>query len=150
MLSPEDNRRIQNVSLIPAAIVVYIAIAVMIYLVDNGGLRSAVSYMIFLGILFFFAFPFALFFTRIVLISRKTKTPLSRYRKQFFGKMTFSLIIGGSFGCFLSLFYFALSNWVGQDIIIGLTAAATFAVLGLMITRYRRKFEKLYGDGENP
>ncbi len=143
MISPEERKRIRDLSLVPALAVFVIFVLILVHLTDQGSLSSLPSYMTYLIFLLFLSFPLAMYFTRIVLFSRRLKKPLSSYRRQLFEIMMTFLLMGGVFEGFLLFFYFAFSPWIGEDAILVLAGVSFFIFLFALVIRYGNKFEKL-------
>lgn len=146
-LSPDEKKRIEKLSLIPAAIVVYIFIGLFVYLNRNNQNIPLYFCLIYTGAVFLFAMPGAMFLTEIILTSRKTKKPLKAYTKTFFGRMllfTFAAILCGSI---LSIAYLALSSLFSENLVVILGAAIFFIILGIIVFHYKEKINKI-SNGE--
>jgi len=143
-LSPDEKRRIRKLSLIPAAIVVYISMGLFIYLNRNNLYVPLYFYLIYTGTVFLFIMPSAMFLTEIILTSRKTKKPLKTYTKMFLGRMllcTFgAILLGGT----LSIAYLTLSSIFSENLLVILGGIIWFIVWGITNFRYKEKIKKVY------
>jgi hypothetical protein len=143
-LSPDEKRRIEKLSLIPAAIVVYIATGLFIYLNRNVKNISVYFCLAYFGAVFLFGMSVVLFFTEIVLTSRKTGKPLRAYSKMFFGKMLICAFGGGLLLCIFGIVYLALSFMLSENQIVILAGAIWFIVWGIIAFRYEDKIKAIW------
>ncbi|MEM2995419.1 MAG: hypothetical protein QXI91_05340 [Candidatus Bathyarchaeia archaeon] len=142
-LSPEEKRRIEKLSLIPAAIVVYIALGLFIYLNRNVKNISVYFCLAYFGAVLF-GMSAVLFFTEVMLTSRKTGKPLKAYSKVFFGRMLLCAFGGGLLLCILGVAYFAFSFMLSESQIVILGGAVWFIVWSIIAFRYKDKIGEIY------
>lgn len=143
-LSPEDERHLLNLSVIPAALVTYLLLALLVYFGGRNELfLSPLSLLVFFGIPFAILIPTTIFFSFEVLYSRKARRPISHGAKRFLGRMSLVLLAVSVLGVVLCLTHFAFTPWFDEGTLLVLTGVVWFALWGFLISRFRRAFGKL-------
>jgi uncharacterized membrane protein len=142
-LSPDEERHIQNLSVIPAAIVTYIFIGLFVCLTQSNESLSFFFCVTYFGAIFLLAVPLALFLTEMILVSRRIRRPLSSYIKQFLGKMSIFILGAALFGIILSMVNLTSSHMIGESAVLILSCAIWFVLWGTLVIRYRKKLDKL-------
>jgi hypothetical protein len=142
-LSPEEERHIQNLSVIPAAIVVYVFIGYVIYLVHAGQPLQPAFYLWYFLVVFMLAMPATLFLSEEILYARKVPRPLASLIRRFLGKMSIAIIGAVLFGTILEITSLTLSSLIAETEVTVLTAIIWFAAWGYLIIHYRERFKEL-------
>jgi small-conductance mechanosensitive channel len=143
-LLPEEWRHIQNLSVIPAAMVVYIFIGYFIYLVHIGQPIQPSFYVWYFLLVFLLAMPATLFLSQEILYARKTHRPFTSGLKRFLGKISLAAIGAVLFAAVLEIDSLALSSLIGESELIIVTGIIWFVVWALLVLHFRRRFDKLY------
>jgi len=143
MLSSDEERHIQNLSVIPTAIVVYICIGYFVYLARSNLSLSFLFCAIYFGVTFSLAMPLTFILAETVLISRKTKRPIKSYAKQFLGGMSIIILGSTMFWIVFGTVYLTLSSLLDEAMLVVLIAAICFAIWLALVFRYRERFGKL-------
>ena len=143
-LSPEEERHLLNLSVIPAALVTYLLIACFLYFTPNQLSLSLWNYLSHFGIPFVIAIPVTIFLSFEILYSRKIKKPISHHIKRFLGRM--SIILTGIliFVITLVIIYFALISWIDEWKVLLLTGVIWFGIWGPLVFRFKKILNKLY------
>lgn len=142
-LSPDEERHLLNLSVIPALIVTYILIAFFLYFGWNQQPFSVRYCLAYFGIPFAILMPATFFLSFEILYSRKLKKPLKYCTKRFFSRVLI-LVAGISIFIVLSITYFALFTWIDEGQVLLFTGATWFAIWIVLFFRFREIFDKLY------
>ena len=89
-LSPEEERHIQNLSVIPAAIVIYIFIGYLVYLIRLEQSFRLSFYVPYLLVVFALIMHATFFLSVAILTAHKAHVPLASQTKRFLGRMSIS------------------------------------------------------------
>jgi len=143
-ISPEDERHLLNLSVIPAALVTYLLIVCFLFFGRNQQSLSLWYYITYFGIPFAIAVPVTIFLSFEVLYSRKVKQPISHGIKRFLGRVSLILMGVFTFGTILGTAYFALASFINQWTLLLLAGILWFAIWLLLVFRLREVFDKLY------
>lgn len=145
-ISPEERRHIQNLSVIPAAIVCYIFLGIFLYLIDRFQFSPSLSFLaIYFGLVFFLAVPTVMSLAEFILLSRRTHKPLASFRKVFLGRMALLAVGGTLFGLVLASVNLVLPS-LDQRVSVVLAVAITFVLWGFLVFHYREWFSELSHD----
>jgi len=142
-LSPEEERHIQNLSLIPTALVIYVFMGYIVYLmhiVPSLSLSFVVGYA---TLVFLFVFPVVFFATEQVLRSRREKCPLAFYTKRFVGSMAIFAFGAAIFGAVWVTTNLSISSLVEWSTLMIVTYAITIVIWLFIVLRFRDKLESL-------
>jgi len=142
-LSPDEERHIQNLSVIPAAIVTYVFIGLFVYLVRNNSSLSFLFYVAYFGVAFLLAMPIALFLSEVMLVSRRTRRPVTSYAKKFLGKMSIFVLGGILSGTVFGIVDLTLSSSLDESVLLVLGGAMWFGVWGTLVIRFRKRLDRL-------
>jgi hypothetical protein len=142
-LSPEEQRHIQNLSVIPAAMVVYIFIGYFVYLVHIGQPIRLVFYTWYFMLVFLVALPGTFFLSEEIIYARKTHRPFASGLRRFLGKMSIAIIGAILFVTILETGSLTLSPLIDESGLLVLTGIIWFVLWALLILRFRRRFEEL-------
>lgn len=147
-LSPEEERHIQNLSVIPAALVVYVFLGYFAYLVHIKSPLLQPSFFIgYFTLVFMLVLPATLFATEQVLRSRREKEPLAFYARRFVGRMSLAIIGAVIFGVVWVTTNLVLSPLTNWDTIVIVSGIIWFGIWAFTVVRFREKFDSLYrGD----
>jgi small-conductance mechanosensitive channel len=140
--SPEERRHIENLSVIPAAIVVYAFIGYFVYLVHIGQHIQPTFYVLYFLVVFMLAMPAAIFLSREIFYARKTHTSFTSGLKRFLGKMWIAVIGAVLFAAILETDDFALSSLINENSLLVITGIIWF-VIWVLLVFYFRSFNKL-------
>jgi hypothetical protein len=143
-LSPEEERHISNLSVIPAAVLTYILVALFVYVGHDQQHFTLWYYLIYFGLPFVIAVPATIFIAFEILYSRKTGKPVRCYAKRLTGRMMIMIAGVSIFFGILGATYFALPAWVDQWNVLLLSGIVWFAIWIVLVWRFRRIFDRLY------
>jgi small-conductance mechanosensitive channel len=141
-LSPEEWRHIQNLSVIPAAMVVYVFIGYFAYLVHVGQPIQPSFYVWYFLLVFLLAMPTTLFLSEEILYTRKTHRPFTSGLRRFLRKISMAVIGAVLFAAILETDSLALSSSVDETGLIVVTGIVWFVVWALLVLHFRRRFSK--------
>lgn len=144
-LSPREKRRIQKLSIIPAAIVTYFLFAFFIYQMRSQQPSLTYSLVYFVAVLAI-AVPMTMLVTEEVLYSRKVKKQRPFHVKRVLGR--FAIVLGGA-TAFLGIFsvtQFALISWLGERNVLLLSGGLWLIVWAFAVILLKDKLQRLY-DG---
>jgi hypothetical protein len=142
-LSPQEERHLLNLSVIPAALVTYVLLASFVYFGGNQSSVSPLYVLAYFGIPFAVAVPTTIFVSFEVLYSRKTRQPISRGAKRFLGRMSLVLLAVSMLGVILGITYFSLAPWLNESSLLLLTGVLWFATWILLIFCFKKTLGKL-------
>ncbi|MEM4733880.1 MAG: hypothetical protein QXD70_05065 [Candidatus Bathyarchaeia archaeon] len=143
-LSPEEERHLLNLSVIPALIATQILLALFVLSIKNQQSLSSLYVLIHFGIPFITILYITTFFSFEILCSRKVKEPLKRHIKRFSGRMVI-LVFGLSIfiGILITSQYMLLS-WIDEWGVLLLTGIIWFGIWIFLMLRFKETFDKLY------
>jgi hypothetical protein len=136
-LSPEEERHIQNLSVIPTALVFYVFLGY--FFVFHSNHPESLSFSL---LYFFVSFMVALtvfFLTWDILYAHWTQQPFSSRIKPFLGKMSMLVVAYAMFGAIYLIANFTLSSKLDYSGIVILTAIAWFVLWGLLVFYFQRR-----------
>jgi len=142
-LSPEEERHLQNLSLIPTALVVYVFIAYAVYLIHINPSLSPSFFVGYFTLVFLLVFPVIFFTTEQVLRSRREKQPLVFYTKRFAGNMALFALGATILGVVWVVTNLSISSLVDWSTLMIVIYAITIAIWAFIIHRFRHKVENL-------
>jgi len=142
-LSPDEERHLLNLSVIPAALVTYLLLASFVYFGRNQSSLSPLYVLIYFGIPFAIAVPTTIFLSFEVLYSHKARQPISHGAKRFLGRMSLTLLAISLLGAILSITYFALAPWFDENSLLLLTGVFWFAIWIFSMFHFKETFNKL-------
>lgn len=143
-LSPEEERHLLNLSVIPAALVTYLLLALFVYFGGRNELFwSPLNLLIFFGIPFAILVPTTIFLSFEVLYSRKARQPISHGAKRLLGRMSLVLLAVSVFGAILGVTYFMLTPWLDESGLLILTGVVWFGTWTLLWFRFKKALSKL-------
>ncbi len=142
-LSPEEERHIQNLSVIPAALVFYVFLGYIIYTIKTNPSLSDSFFLGYLWVYFFVVFPVTFLSTEQVLRSRREKLPLAFYKKRFVGSMAIFAIGGALFGTVWAMVNLSMASLVDWSKLMVATYAITIIVFVFIIFKFRDRFDRL-------
>lgn len=142
-LSSEEENHIRNLSLIPVAVVFYVFLGYVAYMVKVNATLPLPLVMGCFTLFFLLVFPLLFHGTEQVLRSRREKKPLRCYAKRFAGNMAIwllgAIILGGVwFATVISL-----SSLVHWSVLPIITYAVWMGIWGFIAFRLRRKLDSL-------
>jgi hypothetical protein len=139
-LSPEEERHLLNLSVIPAAFVAYLLLALFVYF---GRSQSSLYVLVYFGIPFAVAVPTTIFLSFEVLYSHKARQPISHGVKRFLGRMSLILLAISLLGAILGVTYFTLASWFDESRLLLLTGIFWFAIWIFLMFRFKEAFSKI-------
>jgi uncharacterized integral membrane protein len=142
-LSPERDRHIRNLSVVPAGIVTYVLLALFIIFARNQQSFSVYFYLTYFGLPFVILVPTTAFLSYEILYSLKMGGMRSFNAKRFLSRTTLLLIGVTIFLADFGLAYSTLSLWLDQWYILLLAGIFWFGEWILLVFRFRRLFGKL-------
>jgi fatty acid desaturase len=144
-LSPEEERHIQNLSVIPAALVIYVFLGYLIYLIHIKSplARSPLFYMQYLMLIFLLVFPATYFAAEQVLRSRREKRPLAFYTKRFVGNMLLAIIALIIFEAVWEVANLALSSLTNLRMLVIITYIAVMSIFVFIVFHFREELSRL-------
>ncbi|MDH5482271.1 MAG: hypothetical protein OEY22_05270 [Candidatus Bathyarchaeota archaeon] len=142
-LSPDEERHLLNLSVIPALIVTYILLAAFVYFGRNQSSLSPLHILIYFGIPFAIAMPTTIFLSFEVLYSRKARQPINRGARRLLGRISLTLLAISLLGAILSITYFALAPWFDENNLLLLTGVLWFAIWIFLMFHFKEAFNKL-------
>ena len=140
-LSPEEERHLQNLSLIPTALVVYVFIAYAVYLIHINPSLSPSFFVGYFTLVFLFVFPVIFFATEQVLRSRREKRPLVSYTRRFVGNMALFALGATILGVVWVITNLSISSLVDWSTLMVVTYAITIAIWAFFVFRFRHNVE---------
>lgn len=143
-LPPDERRHIENLSVIPAAIVVYVFIGYILYLLNIGQHMQPTFYVLYFLVVFMLAMPAAVFLSQEILYARKTHTSFTSALKRFVQKMWIAVIGAVLFAAILEADDFALSSFTNENGLIVITTIIWFVIWALFVFYFRKNFNKLF------
>jgi uncharacterized membrane protein YbjE (DUF340 family) len=145
-LSPEEKRHIKKLSIIPAAIIVYVFIGCFIFSIRGNQYFQLSYYVAYFIVAFMLAMPAALFLTEEILYARKSKRPFAYYMRRFLEKMSITVLGAILLGIILGTANFSLSPLIGENNALILGFILWFVVWGALVVHFRKWFGKLSND----
>ena len=142
-LSPQEERHLLNLSVIPAALVTYAFLAIFIYLERNQPSFSSVHYLIYFGMPFSTAITTTIFLSFEILYSRKAKQPLKCGARRFLGRMSLVFLAVTMLAAILAVIYFVFRTWFDENILLLVTTAFWFGVWASLMFRFKEAFNRL-------
>ena len=144
-LDLEERRHIQNLSVIPAVIVMYVFIGYLIYLIKIDQNIQPTFYLPYLLVVCVLAMPAAAFLSQEILYARKTHASLTSALKRFVRKMSIAVIGAVLFAVIFEMDNFALSSLINQNGLLVITGIIWFVVWALLVLRFRRILTTIQG-----
>ncbi|HML03950.1 MAG TPA: hypothetical protein VK487_11345 [Candidatus Bathyarchaeia archaeon] len=141
-LSLEEEVHVQNLSVIPAAIVVYAFIGYLVYLFHNSAPVQLSFLLPYISACFILALT-AFFLTWDLLYASRSQQPFASRIKPFLGKMSVLAGAFASFGAIYIIAGFALSPIIYDSRLLLLTAITWSAIWGALVLRSRQKLDRL-------
>lgn len=141
-LSSDEERRIGNLSVIPTAIVVYVFIGYLVYLIHIGFSFQSSFFLLYFLLTFMLA-GIAYFLAFNILYARKTKQPFASRIKSFLGMVLLLIGAFATLGALYLVVNFALSPMIGYNELVILVATGWFVIWGLLVFYFREKFNQL-------
>jgi len=145
-LSPEERRHIENLSVIPAAIVVYVFIGYFAYLHNIRQHIQPTFYVPYFIVVFGLAMPAAMFLSREILYARKIRTSFTSALKRFLKSMSIIVIAVVLFAAILEADEFALSSSINESGLLVIAGIIWFVMWTLLVLHFRKSFSKLFGS----
>jgi hypothetical protein len=142
-LSPEEERHIKNLSVIPAALVFYVFLGYFIYLVHIKSPLATKFFVQYFVLVFMLVFPVTYFGSEQFLRSRREKRPLAFYTKRFVGNVSLFIIGAVIFEVVWVLTNLALSSLTNSTTVVIVTGIIWFAIWALTVFHFREKFSNL-------
>jgi cytochrome c biogenesis protein CcdA len=142
-LSPEDERHIQNLSLIPTALVIYLFIAYAVYLTQNDPSLSPSFFAGYFSLVFLCVFPIVFFATEQVLRSRREMRPLTSYTKRFAGNIALFALGGTILGVVWVIANLSISSLVDWSTLMIVIYAITITIWAFIVFRFRHRIDTL-------
>jgi len=140
-ITPEEENRLYNISIIPTAVVSYALIIVFILLTRGQPLPNLWFILTYFGIPFAFLSITTIFLSLEILYSRRTKQPIYSNIRRFFNRMI-ALIGGiGLFGGIVVLTYITLTPKIDDKGILLLATVIWFALWILLVFRFKGKLK---------
>jgi len=87
--------------------------------------------------------PIALFLSEVMLVSRRTRRPVTSYAKKFLGKMSIFVLGGILFGTVFGIVDLTLSSSLDESVLLVLGGAMWFGVWGTLVIRFRKRLDRL-------
>lgn len=141
-LSREEETHVQNLSVIPAAVVVYAFIGYLVYLFHNSTSVQLSFLLSYLSACFILALT-AFFLTWDLLYASRRQQPFASRIKPFLGKMSMLASAFALFGAIYIIAGFALSSIINDSQMLLITAITWSAIMGLAVLRFRKKLDQL-------
>ena len=142
-LSPEEENHIRNLSLIPVALVFYVFLGYIAYLIKVNATLPLPFIMGYFALFFLLVFPLLFHGTEQVLRSRREKKPLRCYAKRFVGSMAISLLGATTFGGVWFVTAVSLSSLVDWSMLLIIIYAVWTGIWIITYFRFRRKLDSL-------
>ena len=142
-LSPEEERRLLNLSLIPAAIITYLLIAYFFYNIRDQTSLSLLYYMTHFGIPLVVIIPTTTFFSFEILYSRKTQSQTINF-KRFLSRMLILFIGVTSLVIIVISMNYLLFLWLNEWNIFLLAGIIWFGLWIALFFCFKERFDKLY------
>jgi hypothetical protein len=143
-LSPEEERHIQNLSVIPTALVFYVFLGYFVYLFFVIKSPIATKFFVqYFVLVFMLVFPVTYFGSEQVLRSRREKRPLASYTKRFVGNVSLFIIGAVIFEVVWVLTNLTLSSLTNSTTVVIVTGIIWFAIWALTVFHFREKFSNL-------
>ena len=141
-LSHEEETHVQNLSVIPAAVVVYAFIGYLVYLFHNSTSPQLSFLLSYLSACFILALT-AFFLTWDLLYATRTRQPFTSRIKPFLGKMSMLVTAFALFGAIYFVVCFLLSPMINDDQLLLITAIMWSAIWGLLVLHSREELDRL-------
>lgn len=141
-LSLEEEVHVQNLSVIPAAIVVYAFIGYLVYLFHNSTSVQLSFLLPYVSACFILALT-AFFLTWDLLYACRSQQPFASRIKPFLGKMSMLASAFVSFGVIYVTAGFALSPILNDTQLLLLTAVTWSTIWGLLVLHSRKQLDRL-------
>jgi len=142
-LSPEEERHLQNLSLIPTALAVYVSIGYAVYLIHTNPSLSPLFFLGYFMLVFLLVFPVIFFATEQVLRSRREKRPLAFYSKRYAGNMAIFALGAAIFGVVWVTTNLSISSLTDWSTLLIVTYAIFIIIWAFIFFRFRDKFNSL-------
>lgn len=141
-ISPDEEKHLYNLSVIPAAIISYIFIAIFLFSIQG---QQSLDLWFFLK---YFGFPWGtivvstILFSFEILYSRKTKQPMRQNIKRLVNRMVAFFSLFGLLVIILVSTNIALSSSFNDRSILILATAIWFIIWGAFFFRFKGKLKK--------
>jgi hypothetical protein len=146
METSDDERRIINLSVIPAAILTYILVALFIYIIHSQPQCSLIQYLLYFGVPFVVGMPAAVLLSYEILSSQKSNESFKRHFKRFLHRMSIIILGTGIFMIIMVAMYLVLSLQIGEWNVLLIAGTLWFSVWIPLVFRFRKTFRKLSND----
>ena len=141
-LSIEEEEHVQNLSVIPVAVVVYAFIGYLVYLFYNGTTVQLSFLLPYVSACFVLALT-AFFLAWDLLYAKKTQQPFASRIKPFLGKMSLLVSASALFGSIYIIASFSLSSSINEGQLLLVTALVWGAIWSLLVLRSRKELVRL-------
>jgi len=143
-LSPEEQRHIQNLSVIPTAVVAYIGIAYAVILIRQQQSLSMPYLLAYFGMLGI-TLLFTMFLSEEILRHRKLGRPYGYHVKRLFRRMTLALTGAALYALMFGIIFSTPLSAMSEQTQVVVATFAWFLAGGILIFLLRKKLARWTG-----